>query len=122
MCAAGKLCLVLCMDGFILDLHVEAPFEKCICPKSNIITRAQADIMDKSLFKVFHEIQNIEVVPFRANIPQRLRLGLRTLKDDPNIIIMKVDKGDGVVILDSDHYHSLTAKHLACRFLYLGAS
>ena len=65
--------------------------------------------------EIFHhnEIQNIEVVPPKANFSQRLRAALKSQKEDPNIIIAKADKGDAVVILDSDHYYDLAAKHLA---------
>ena len=40
-------------------------------------------------------------------------MALKSLKEDPNIIIAKADKGDSVVIMDSEHYHGLAAKHLA---------
>ena len=36
-----------------------------------------------------------------------------SLKEDPSIIIAKADNRDTVVVLDSAHYFSLAAKHLA---------
>ena len=77
------------------------------------LTRAQVDTIDKLFLDKLDEIRNIKVLPPKANLPQRLRAALKSLKDDPNIIIAKPDKGDAVVILDSDHYHGLAAKHLA---------
>ena len=41
-----------------------------------------------------------------------------SLKEDPPIIIAKADKGDMVVVLDSAHYFSLGAKHLAAARTY----
>ena len=41
-----------------------------------------------------------------------LRIALKSLREDPNIIIAKANKGDTAVIMDSAHYHSLASKHL----------
>ena len=92
---------------------IEAAFEKYIWPKSNVMTRAQDDIMAKTFSCIKREILKIEVVPPRLNFPQRLRIALTSLREDLNIIIVKADKGDTVVVLNSAHYYSLAAKHLA---------
>ena len=39
-----------------------------------------------------------------------------SLKQDKSIIIAKADKGDTIVIMDSDHYFDLAHKHLAERY------
>ena len=82
------------------------------------LTRAHVDTIDRLYLDKLDEIRNIKVLPPKANLPQRLRAALKSLKDDPNIIIAKPDKGDAVVILDSDHYHGLAAKHLADSYTY----
>ena len=107
----GKKCLSGAVDCLMMD--IEATFEKYIWPKSNIMTNAEVDTMGKLSLDIQNEIQNIDVVPPKANFPQWLRAALKSLRADPNIIIAKADKGDSVVILDSDHHHGLTAKHLA---------
>ena len=89
------------MDNLILD--IEATFEKYIWPKSNNMTRAQCDIMAQIYDTIKREIQNIQVVPPKSNFSQRLRMALKSLKEDPKIIIAKADKGDSVVIMDSEH-------------------
>ena len=38
---------------------------------------------------------------------------MKSLKEDPNIVIAKADKGDTVVVLNSEHYYGLGVKHLA---------
>ena len=40
-------------------------------------------------------------------------MALKSLWEDPDIIIVKAGKGDAVVVLDSEHYYGLTAMHLA---------
>ena len=92
---------------------IEATFEKYIWPKSINLTRAQNDIMDKIYSNIRREIQSIQVVPPRPNFSQRLRMALKSLREDPNIIIAKADKGDSVVVMDSEQYYGLAAKHLA---------
>ena len=52
------------------------------------------------------------MVPPKSNFSQRLRMALKSLKEDPNIIIAKADKGDWVVVMDSEHYRGLAARHL----------
>ena len=99
------------LDGLLSD--IEVTFDKYIWPKSNLFTRAQDSIMVKVLSNIKNMIHNMEVRPPKLNLSQRLRLALKSLKEDPNIIIAKADKGDAVVVLDSEHYHGLAAKHLA---------
>ena len=111
-----KKCLSGAVDCLMMD--IEVTFEKYIWPKSNIMPRAQVATMDKLLLNIRNEIQNIEVVPPKANIPQRLRGALKSVREDPNIIIAKADKGNSVEILDSDHYYGLAAKHLADSHTY----
>ena len=77
------------------------------------MTRTQNDIMAKTLHNIKKEIHDIQVVPPKLNCPQRLRNALISLKEDPEIVIAKADKGDTVVVLDSAHYYSLAARHLA---------
>ena len=79
-------------------MDIEVTIEKYIWHKSNIMTTAQGDTMAKLLTDIKHEIQNIEVIPLKLNFSQRLRMALKSLKEDPKIIIMKEDKGDAVVV------------------------
>ena len=55
-------------------------------------------------------IMDPPLVPPKANFPQRLSGTLKSLRVDPTIMIAKTDKGDSVVMLDSDHYYGLAAK------------
>ena len=71
------------------------------------MTRVQDDIMAKTFSYIKHEILKVEMVPPRLNFPQRLKLALTSLKEDPNIINTKADKGDAGVAMDSTHYYSL---------------
>ena len=95
------------VDNLLLD--IEATFDKYIWSKSIFMSRAQDDIMVKLVTDISHQIQKIEVVPPRANLSQRLRTALMSLREDPNIIVAKADKGDAVVVLDSEHYFGLAA-------------
>ena len=54
------------------------------------------------------------MVPPKLNFSERLRTAFRSLKADPNIIIAKADKGDTVVVLNSERYYGLASKHLQC--------
>ena len=88
---------------------IEVALEKYIWPKSSVLTKAQ----DGILTKISYKNHNIQVAPPNLNFSQKLRNALTALKEDPTIIIAKADKGDTVVVLDSAHYCSLAAKHLA---------
>ena len=101
------------VDGLLKD--IEATFEKYIWPKSCLFTKAQDNIMAKVLSDVKRMVQNMEVRPPMLNFSQRLRLALKSLKEDPNIIIAKADKGDTVVVMDSEHYYGLAIKHLVLK-------
>ena len=98
-------------ENLIVD--IEVTFNKYIWPKSSYMTWAECDIMAKLKDHIKLEIQNVQVVPPKSNFTQRLKMALKSLKEDPNIIIAKADKGDFVVVMDSEHYIGLTAKHLA---------
>ena len=90
---------------------IEATFEKYIWPKT--MSAAQNNIM-KGVFKhIRNKILAIETVPPRPNFSQRLKIALKSLREDPTIIISKADKGDAVVVMDADHYYGLAMKHLA---------
>ena len=84
-----------------------------IWPKSNDLTRAQNDIMDQIYSNIRREIQSIQVVSPKPNFSQRLRMALKSLREDPSIIIAKADKGDSVVVINLEQYYGLAAKHLA---------
>ena len=58
---------------------IEATFDKYIWPKSCVMTRAQNDIMAKTLHNIKKEIHDIQVVPPKLNCPQRLRNALISL-------------------------------------------
>ena len=92
---------------------MEATFDKYVWPKSRYMTRAQNETMTKIIDNIKIEIQKVQVVPPESNFTQRLKMALKSLKEDPNIIIAKADKGDSVVVMDSEHYLGLAAKHLA---------
>ena len=77
------------------------------------MTRAQCDTMAKVIDNIKLEIQNVQVVPPKSNFTQRLEMALKSLKEDMSIIIAKEDKGDSVVVMNSEHYLGLAAKHLA---------
>ena len=79
---------------------IEVTFEKYIWPKSRFFTRAQDNIMLTVLLDIKNMVHNMEVRPPELNLSQRLRVALKSLKDDPSIIIAKADKGDAVVVLD----------------------
>ena len=51
--------------------------------------------------------------PPRPNFSQKLKIALKSLREDPSIIIDKADKGDAVVVMNADHYYGLAMKHLA---------
>ena len=99
------------VNGLLHD--TEAMFEIYIWPKSKFFTRAQDDIMVQMLSDIKNLIHNMRVRPPKLNFSQRLKVALKSLKDDSNIIIAKAAKGDTVVVLDSEHYYGLAAKHLA---------
>ena len=99
------------MDSLLLD--IEATFEKYIWSKSNFMSRAQDDTMVKLITNIRYQIQKIEVGPPRANLSQWLRTALKSLREDRKIIVAKADEGDAVVVLNSEHYFGLAAKHLA---------
>ena len=40
-------------------------------------------------------------------------MALKSLREDPNIIVAKAGKGDAVVVLNSEDYFGLAAEHLA---------
>ena len=65
--------------------------------------------MVKLLTNIKFEIQKIEVIPPRLNF---LSKGLAWLSM-ANIIVAKANKGDAVVVLDTEHHYGLSAKHLA---------
>ena len=67
----------------------------------------------KYLSHIKNEIHNIQVAPPKSNFSQRLGNAPMSLKEDPTTIFAKADKGNTVVVLDSAHYFSLAAKHLA---------
>ena len=69
--------------------------------------------MAKVIDSIKLEMQNVQVLPPKSNFTQRLKMALKSLKEDPNIIIVKSDKGDFVVMTDSEQYLGFTAKHLA---------
>ena len=69
--------------------------------------KAHCDTMVQECNNIRQEIQNIQVVPLMSNYSQRLRTALKSFKEDPYIIITKADKGDLVVVMDSEHYHVL---------------
>ena len=70
------------------------------------MSRAQCDIMDKVIDNIKLEIQNVQVMHAhpKSNFTQALKLALKSLKEEPNIITSKADKGDSVVVIDSEHY------------------
>ena len=109
--APGKKIILDAVDCFMSD--IEATLEKYIWPKSNNLTRDQCNIMDEICSNIRCEIQSIQMVPPRPNFSQRLRMALKWLREDANIIIAKADKGDSVVVTDSEQYYGLAAKHLA---------
>ena len=60
----------------------------------------------------------LDTVLPQLNFPQRLKVALKLLREDPTIIVAKADKGDTVmVMMDVDHYYGLAAKHLQTRLL-----
>ena len=104
------------LDGLLQD--IEATFDKYIWPKSRSFTKVQNNIMANVLSDIKQMIHSVEVRPPKLNLPMRLRRALISLKEDPSIIIAKADKGDAVVILDSEHYYGLANKHLADQNIY----
>ena len=92
---------------------VEATFEKYIWPRSNVMTNTQHDVMANVLRDIKRKIHSVELFPSKLNFLQRLRKALTSLREDPNIVIAKADKGDTVVVMDSAHYYDLAGKHLA---------
>ena len=101
---------------FLYD--VQSTFEKYIFSKNPTLTLAQRTTMRKVFGDSRKAIKKMKVIPPRPNFTQRMRNALISLKQDKSIIIAKADKGDTIVIMDSDHYFGLAHKHLADRSTY----
>lgn len=97
---------------------IQSTFEKYIFSKSATFTLAQKNSMRKVFWDLRRAIKKIKVIPPRPNFTQRMRNALIALQQDESIIIAKADKGDTIVIMDSDHYFDLAHKHLADRSTY----
>ena len=90
--------------------------ESLISPVSNFIPKSVKSQTLKSIVEdleiLANDLHDLPKTHVWDNLTKQQRYGLKTLKQNKNIVIFKADKGSGIVILDRDFYCKLVLDKL----------